>query len=96
MEISIIVAAFSITFSAYAILIQPGELLSFYPALIYKSKLPEIIKKMIVCPYCIAGRWSLYVALYLIIFENIDWIVLLSSPINIILIYLFIKKILYV
>jgi hypothetical protein len=51
MLITLAIILICITFS---ILIQPSELLAPYARFVYLSKLPNIIKKLITCPYCIA------------------------------------------
>lgn len=86
----IFVASF---FIAYAILSQPGELLGFYPKLIWKSNLSDFYKKMFTCPYCIAGRWSLYLTLYLLYIGNAELTDLMAVPVVIILVYTFSKKV---
>lgn len=80
-------------FAAYAILVQPGELLSFYPKYIWKLNLSGFIKKMLTCPYCIAGRWTLYATVYLIYAGKAALYDLLAVPVVIILVYTFGKKI---
>lgn len=44
---------------AFHIAIQPNELLAPYAKYIYQSKVPELIKKLLVCPYCLSFWTSL-------------------------------------
>lgn len=66
----------------YNILIARGELLQFVARAINLSDLPNIIKKLLLCPYCIAGQLALWQCVY----YNDYYI---SIPISIIIVYYF-------
>jgi hypothetical protein len=82
----------SVVFIAYAILSQPGELLGGYRKMINISKLPTFVKKGLTCPYCLSGRYSLYVCLFMII-QGHDPGILLAVPLTVIIVYFTTKKI---
>ena len=50
---------------AFHIAIQPNELLGPYAKYIYQSKLPELVKKLLVCPYCLSFWTSVVYVLYI-------------------------------
>ena len=50
---------------AFHIAIQPNELLSPYARYIYQSKLSHLLKKLLVCPYCLSFWASLVYVLYI-------------------------------
>lgn len=76
----------SVLFCAYDDLTQPGELFGFYRKWIYESKLSNFLKKMWTCPYCMAGRFTLYISAFQCI-EKGTFDYLIAVPAVIVLVY---------
>lgn len=80
------IIAMAVLFCAYDDLTQPGELFGFYRKWIYESNLSDFLKKMWTCPYCMAGRFTLYISILQIIYGS-SYEVLISVPAVIVLVY---------
>lgn len=67
----------------YNILIKQGELLQFWARFINMSKAPTLLKKLLLCPHCVAGQMALWQCVY---YDDHY----LAIPVSIILVYYFI------
>jgi hypothetical protein len=65
MSIAINLITIIIVAIAFHIAIQPNELLAPYAKYIYQSKLPTLLKKLLVCPYCLSFWTSMVYVLYI-------------------------------
>jgi hypothetical protein len=70
----------------YQILVRPGELLQGWARLINTSNLPGMVKKLIMCPYCLSGQIALWWSLFTFNTES-----MVSIPMTIITVYHYIK-----
>jgi hypothetical protein len=75
MLITLAIILICITFN---ILIQPSELLAPYAKFVYLSKLPDFVKKLITCPYCISFWATMIYVVYakeIIIYPFVSFLV---------------------
>jgi len=67
----------------YSILIRNGELLQVFARYVNMSNYNPLIKKLLLCPHCVAGQ----IALWQCVYENDNYI---AIPVTIIFVFYFI------
>jgi hypothetical protein len=80
-----LIFTFTLLGCCYFILTQPGEMLQKFARYVNMSKLPEWLKKLIICPYC-SLVWVSMIVAYI---EGLN--VLIVGCSTMILIYVFVK-----
>lgn len=74
----------------YSILIQPGELLQHFARFMVQNVASEVLKKLILCPYCLSGQMAFWLSFYFAIQGN--FLVFVSVPLTILTVYHYIKS----
>jgi len=76
---------------AYQIVIRPGELLQSWARFVNLNMTSELIKKLLLCPYCLGGQIALWLSLYYI-YSGHSIGCIMSVPASIIIIYFVVKN----